>query len=187
MRGNGETQRHHINGNAPTRHPVPRHPGESCLSDPPSFPERSLAIRRAAARLCGRAGWAPLHEVPLPNFRRADILALRGDAGLVCIEVKSGARDFLADGKWPDYRAFCDALYFAVDEDFPLALLPPDVGLIVAAAGAADILREAPAHPLAPARRRVLLHRFARLAALRLAAIEDPAGAADLRAALRAE
>ena len=33
----------------------------------------------------------------LPNGRRADILALRPDAGFVCIEVKSGARDFLAD------------------------------------------------------------------------------------------
>ncbi len=53
------------------------------------FPERSLAIRRAAARLCGRLGWAPLHEVPLPNGRRADILALRPDGGFVCIEVKS--------------------------------------------------------------------------------------------------
>jgi len=172
----------------PRRQPEARGDRESArLSDTPSFPERSLAIRRAAARLCGRLGWAPLHEVTLPNFRRADILALRGDGGLVCIEVKSGARDFLADGKWPEYRAFCDALYFAVDADFPLDLLPGEAGLIVAAAGAADILREAPVHPIAPARRRALLHRFATLAALRLAALEDPAGAADLRTALRAE
>ncbi|HET9018042.1 MAG TPA: MmcB family DNA repair protein [Acetobacteraceae bacterium] len=153
----------------------------------PGFPERSLAVRRAAARLCGRLGWAPLHEVTLPNFRRADILALRGDGGLVCIEVKSGARDFLTDTKWPQYRDFSDALYFAVDGDFPLDLLPEEAGWIVAADGAADILREAPAHPLAPARRGSLLQRFASLAALRLAALEDPAGAADLRAALRAE
>ena len=104
------------------------------MSDLPSFPERSLAIRRAAGRLCGRLGWAPVHEVPLPNGRRADILALCGDGVFVCIEVKSGARDFLTDGKWPEYRAFCDALYFAVDADFPLALLPEEVGLIVAAA-----------------------------------------------------
>ncbi|MDA8248823.1 MAG: MmcB family DNA repair protein [Rhodospirillales bacterium] len=157
------------------------------LADPPSFPERSLAVRRAAARLCGRLGWAPLHEVTLPNFRRADIMALRSDGGLVCIEVKSGPRDFLTDVKWPQYRAFSDALYFAVDDAFPLALLPDAAGLIVAAAGMAEIVREAPAHPLAPARRRRLLHRFASLAALRLAALEDPAGAADLRAALRAE
>ena len=155
--------------------------------EPPSFPERSLAVRRATARLCGRLGWAPLHEVTLPNFRRADILALRADGGLVCIEVKSGPRDFLTDTKWPEYRDFSDALYFAVDDAFPLDLLPEAAGLIVACDGAADILREAPSHPLAPARRRSLLHRFASLAALRLAALEDPAGRADLRAALRVE
>ena len=154
---------------------------------PPSFPERSAAIRRAAARLCGRLGWAPVHEVPLPNGRRADILALRPDGLFACIEVKSGPRDFLADTKWPDYRDFSDALYFAVDDAFPLGLLPNSVGLIVAGDGAAEIVREAPAHPLAPARRRGLLQRFAWIAALRLAALEDPAGAADLRAALRAE
>ena len=151
------------------------------------FPERSLAIRRAAARLCGRLGWAPLHEVPLPNGRRADILALRPDGGFVCIEVKSGPRDFLTDLKWPDYRAFSDALCFAVDVDFPQELLPTETGLIVAAGLEADLLRDAPPHPLPAARRRALLHRFALLAAGRLAAVEDPGGVADLRTALRVE
>lgn len=153
----------------------------------PSFPERSLAIRRATARLCVRLGWAPLHEVQLPNGRRADILALRPDGCFACIEVKSGLRDFLTDLKWPDYRAYADALFFAVDIDFPQELLPADTGLIVAAGREAELLRDAPAHPLAPARRRALLHRFAILAAGRLAALEDPGGLADLRAALRAE
>ena len=63
----------------------------------PSFPERSLAIRRATALLCLRLGWSPVHEVPLPNARRADILALRADGGFACIEVKSGLRDFQTD------------------------------------------------------------------------------------------
>jgi hypothetical protein len=152
-----------------------------------SLPERSLAVRRAAARLCGQLGWAPLHEVALPNGRRADILALRPDGGFACIEVKSGERDFLVDAKWPEYRDFSDALFFAVDVDFPPALLPEDVGLIVASEGVAELLRDAPAHPLAPARRRALLHRFAMLAAGRLAALEDPEGAALLRAALLVE
>lgn len=156
------------------------------MSDP-SFPERSLAIRRATARLCGRLGWAPLHEVPLPNGRRADILALRPDGCFACIEVKSGPRDFLTDLKWPDYRAFADALFFAVDVDFPQELLPADTGLIVAAGLEAELLRDAPAHPVAPARRKALLHRFALLAAGRLAAMEDPGGIADMRAALRVE
>ncbi len=132
-------------------------------------------------------GWAPLHEVPLPNGRRADILALRPDGGFACIEVKSGARDFLTDQKWPDYREFCDALYFAVDLDFPQEILPAETGLIVAADLAAELVREAPAHPLSPSRRRSLLQRFSFLAATRLAALEDPGAAAALRSALRAE
>ena len=153
----------------------------------PSFPERAAAIRLAVARLCGQLGWAPLHEVGLPNGRRADVLALRPDGGCACIEVKSGPRDFLTDSKWPEYRAFSDALYFAVDADFPQELLPPDTGIIVTWERQADILREAPAHPLAPARRRTLLHRFASLATMRLSAYEDPDGAVLLRAALRVE
>jgi len=152
-----------------------------------SFPERALAIRRATARLCGRLGWAPLHEVLLPNGRRADILALRPDGCFACIEVKSGPRDFLTDLKWPDYRAFSDALFFAVDADFPRELLPAETGLIVAAGLEADLLRDAPAHLLPGARRRALLQRFTMLAAGRLAALEDPGGVADLRTALRVE
>src|ERR1700761_1273115 len=152
-----------------------------------SFPDRALLIRRASARLCGRLGWAPLHEVALPNGRRADILALRPDGCFVCIEVKSGPRGFLTDLKWPEYRAFSDALYFAVDVDFPQELLPAETGLIVAAGLEADLLRDAPAHPLAGARRRAVLHRFALLAAGRLATLEDPGGVAAMRAALRVE
>ena len=140
----------------------------------PSLPERTTAIRREAARLCRQFGWAPLHEVALPNGRRADILALKRDGDFACIEVKSGASDFLADGKWPDYRAFSDMLYFAVDADFPQVLLPLDVGLIVTAWPEAALLREAPVHRMAAARRRALTHRFATLAACRLEGMIDP-------------
>ena len=153
----------------------------------PSFPERAALIRRAAVRLCLRLGWAPLHEVTLPNGRRADIVALRQDGGFVCIEVKSGPRDFLTDTKWPEYRAYADALYFAVDQDFPIDLLPPEPGLIVAAGLEADLLREAPPHRLPSARRQALLRQFAALAVWRLAALDDPASTAAVRSALRAE
>lgn len=152
-----------------------------------TIPERSMAIRRAASRLCFQLNWSPLHEMPLPNHRRADIMALRPDGGFACIEVKSGARDFLTDNKWPEYRDYSDCVYFAMDPDFPLALLPPDTGLIVACDGAAEILREPPVHALSPARRRALLHRFATLAAQRLAWAQDPDGQNSLRMALRVE
>lgn len=157
------------------------------MTEAATVAERTYGIRRATARLCLHLGWSPLHEVPMPNGRRADILALRPDGGFVCIEVKSGPRDFLTDQKWPEYRDYCDSLFFAVDVSFPQELLPPDTGLIVVAGLEADVLREAPSHKLAGARRRMLMHRFAALAAGRLFILEDPAGAVELRAALRAD
>ena len=153
----------------------------------PGLPERTLGICRAAMRFCASRGWAPVTEVRLPNGRRADILALLPNGGFAIIEVKSGARDFLSDAKWPEYRDYCDALYFAVDLEFPTELLPDDAGLVVADGMETALLREAPTHPLTPSRRRALLHRFARQAAGRLAALSDPTGFAELRAALRAE
>ncbi len=157
------------------------------LISAPGFPERTLLIRRAATRLCFRLGWAPLHEVSLPNGRRADILALRGDGGFACIEIKSGLRDFQTDLKWPEYREFSDHLFFAVDADFPHELLPAETGLIVVAEAGAELIREAPEHKLPAARRTALLRRFALLAGNRLAMLEDPEGIADTRASLRAE
>jgi hypothetical protein len=153
----------------------------------PVAAERTLAVCRAAQRFCAARGWAPVAEMPLPNGRRADILALMPDGGFVVVEVKSCARDFLSDGKWPEYREYCDRLYFAVDLDFPQELLPEEVGLIVAEGPDAALVRDAPAHPLASARRRALLHRYAVTAAGRLAAFQDPVGLAELRAALKVE
>jgi hypothetical protein len=152
-----------------------------------SFPERAARVRRAAARFCLMLGWAPLHEVSLPNGRRADILALRPDGGFVCIEIKSGLRDFLADTKWRDYRDYSDAVFFAVDSDFPREILPEDAGLIVTDGLEASLLRQGPAHRLAAPTRRALAQRFATLAAMRLATLEDPGGRAALLGALRPE
>lgn len=153
----------------------------------PSAPERTLAVCRAATRFCALRGWSPVREMPLPNGRRADILALQPDGGFAVVEVKSCARDFLTDGKWPEYRDFCDRLYFAVDLDFPVELLPEEVGLLVADGPEASLVREAPSHPLASARRRALLHRYAVTAAGRLAALQDPQALSEIRAALSVE
>jgi hypothetical protein len=146
-----------------------------------SLPDRTARVRRSTARLCALLGWSVIHEMPLPNGRRADLLALRPDGHFVCIEVKSGARDFLSDEKWHEYRGFCDALFFAVDPDFPLALLPAATGLIVADESAAELMHDAPEHPLSASRRRALMLRFATLAADRLAALQDPDGPAARR------
>jgi hypothetical protein len=145
-----------------------------------SFPARTSLVRLAASRLCLRLGWAPLHEVRLANGRRADILALQPGCGFVCIEVKSGLRDYLSDQKWTEYQPFCDQFFFAVDGDFPQDVLPPETGLIICAGREAEILREPLCVRLAAARRKALLERFASLAAGRLAAREDPMGVAEL-------
>ncbi|MCX8132575.1 MAG: MmcB family DNA repair protein [Roseococcus sp.] len=144
-------------------------------------------VQRAALRFCLLQGWAALPEAVLPEGLRADLWVLRPDGRFLILEAKSGPRDILADRKWPRYRAFCDRLYFAVDPAFPPALLPQGVGVIVAEGAAGCLLREAPDHPLPPARRRALLQRFALAAGRRLAALTDPDGLQEARAALRAE
>lgn len=178
----------------------PEDPDKIAPDTPLGLPETQVAIRRAVLALCRTMGWAALNEFVLPSAgRRADIMALLPDHGLICIEIKSGVRDFLVDRKWADYRQWSDRLYFAVDETFPLELIPEDVGVIVASVHCvpaalretilADctIARPAAEHRLAPARRRTLLHLFASTAALRLMSLEDPAITASLRAARRSE
>ena len=146
-----------------------------------------MSITRAAARHCLAQAWSPLVEMPLPDGRRADIMAITGRSEIVIIEAKSGPRDFLTDQKWPSYRAWCDRLYFAVDLEFPRELLPETVGLLVVEGRETTLCREATHHAVAPARRRALLLRFALLAGRRLAAEQDPWGAEELRLALRLE
>ena len=152
-----------------------------------SAPDRTAAVTRAAMRHCARLGWAPVAEVPIPCGRRLDVMAITAEGCLHAVEVKSCARDFLSDNKWPDYLAWCDRLFFAVDLDFPQALIPDEVGLMVTDGYETITVRDAPHRPLAPARRKSLTHRTAVIAAGRLAALCDPAGAQELRAALRCE
>lgn len=134
-----------------------------------SRPETTAAVTRGAARLLAALGYAPLAEVTLPNGRRADLMALGPKGQIFIVEVKSGLDDFRTDGKWPEYRPYCDAFAFAVAPEFPRELLPEQPGLIVADGFGGAILREAPVEALAGARRKALTLAFARLAALRAA------------------
>ena len=90
------------------------------------------------------------------------------------VEIKASRADFLADRKWQDYLDYCDRFYFAVAAGFPLDLLPPGEGLILADRFAGEILREARFRCLAAARRKAMLIRFARASAGRLQALLDP-------------
>lgn len=130
-------------------------------------PETTELVTRGAARLLQALGHAPLLEFPLPNGRRADIMALGAKGELSVVEVKSSVEDFRVDRKWGEYAPYCDAFSFAVPPDFPREILPEDAGLIVADGFGGAVLRPARVVPLAPARRKALLLQFARLAAFR--------------------
>jgi len=130
-----------------------------------SRPQITSAVTRGAARLFLALGYAPLLEVGLPNGRRADIMALGPRGQIAVAEVKSGLEDFRTDRKWGEYLPYCDAFYFAVAPEFPREILPDEPGLIVADSFDGAVLREAPAVPLAGARRKALTLAFARLAA----------------------
>ena len=133
----------------------------------------ALDIARGTRRMLLAHGLASLSEVTLANGRRADIIALAEKGDVWIVEIKSSIEDFRADSKWPDYREFCDRLFFAVDAAFPLPLLPADTGIVVADRFGAEIVREAPHHPLAAARRKALVTRLARIGAMRLTLLAD--------------
>jgi len=124
-------------------------------------------VTRGTARLLVQLGYAPVLEAPLPNGRRADVLALGPKGELVIVEVKSSLEDYRTDHKWSEYAPYCDAFYFAVAPEFPREILPEGLGLIVADGFGGAVLAEAPLCTLAPARRKALTLAFARLAALR--------------------
>jgi hypothetical protein len=142
--------------------------------------ETALFVARGTRRYLRAMGYASVTEMGLRSGRRADIVALGTDGSIHIVEIKSSIADFRADQKWPDYRAHCDRLYFAIPADLPAGILPKDAGLIVADAYGAALVRQAPEHRLSPSTRRMVTLRFAQLAAHRLHGLGDAAvGAPD--------
>ena len=141
--------------------------------------ETALMIARGVRRLLRARGFSTLTELSLIDGRRADIAAVNREGEVLIVEVKSCAADLRADRKWRDYAASCDRLYFAISEQTPAGLTPPEAGLIVADAYGAEIVREAELKRMAPASRRALLLRFAQAAADRLHRLADPAAAPE--------
>ena len=131
-------------------------------------------IQKGVCRLLRSHGFAPVTELILGNGRRADVAAVDGSGALVIVEIKSSVEDFRSDTKWPDYLDHCDRLYFAVPKDFPIQILPNETGLILADRYGGEILMDAPEEKLSGARRKAVLLRFARTAALRLHDLYDP-------------
>lgn len=148
-----------------------------CFADEPAV---ARDVARGVTRLFYRQDLYALCEVPLPNGRRADMMAICGRGLLTIVEIKVSKADLLGDRKWPDYLDYCDRFFWAVPAAFDLALLDGDAqgpalsGLIVADRYDAAVVREAPWCKLAPARRKAETLRFARRAARRLAGDLDP-------------
>lgn len=134
----------------------------------------ALDIARGTKRMLLAHGFASVAELPLANGRRADLIAISDKGEIWIVEIKSGVEDFRSDAKWPEYREFCDRLFFAVDGHFPRELLPSDTGHIIADRFGAEIVQPAPLHQLAGARRKALTLRIARAAAMRLTLVADP-------------
>lgn len=156
-------------------------------TDPP-LPGPGQRLARGVCRALAARGLACIEEMVPAAGLRVDVMALGPGGAIWVVECKSGLADFRADRKWQGYLDWCDRFFWAVAPDFPQEVLPEDTGLILADAFDAEILRMGPETRLAPARRKALVHGFARHAALRLQALRDPGPAAEaaLRAALSA-
>ncbi|MBX3560781.1 MAG: MmcB family DNA repair protein [Sphingomonas sp.] len=143
-----------------------------CFADLPLIAQD---VARGVTRLFHRCDLYGICEAPLPNGRRADLMAICGRGLLTIVEIKVSKADLMGDRKWTDYLDYCDYFYWAVPAGFALdpfdgdALGPDRAGLIVADRYDAEVIRAAPCHPLAAARRKAETLRFARRAARRLA------------------
>ena len=132
------------------------------------------------ARMFHRHGLTQFCEVPLPNGRRADLVALDSRGDIVIVEIKVSRADLLGDMKWPDYLDYCDRFFWACPAGFdcsPIdgeAFLPERTGLIIADAYDAEIIRPAATRPLPAARRKSETQRLAALALRRLNLMQDP-------------
>jgi len=136
-------------------------------------------VARGVTRLFCRRDWFAMCEVPLPNGRRADLMAIDPKGHLTIVEIKVSKADLLGDQKWTDYLEFCDRFFWAVPHALAHHLeedrfLPGEAGLLIADRYDAVVMREPSTRLLAPARRKAETLRFARRAARRLSAQIDP-------------
>ncbi|GAA0266293.1 hypothetical protein GCM10009127_02210 [Alteraurantiacibacter aestuarii] len=119
-------------------------------------------------------------EMTLRNGRRADLMGVDGKGRIVIVEIKTARGDLMGDGKWPDYLDFCDRFFWGLPPELDRACLEgedfrPDLcGVIVADEYDAEIIRPAPSHPLAAARRKTEVERLARAALRRNVVQSDP-------------
>ncbi|RWX74620.1 DNA repair protein MmcB-related protein [Neorhizobium lilium] len=129
---------------------------------------RAMMVRKGLQILLHDMRHAVLPELVLSNGRRADIATVSEKGEIWIVEIKTSIEDFRVDRKWPDYRDFCDRLFFATHKDVPLDIFPEDCGLFLSDGYGGHILRDAPEHRLSPASRKAMMLNFSHAAAHRL-------------------
>ncbi len=135
----------------------------------------ALKVQRGVMRfLHQQHNYCCFAEVSLPNSRRCDILGVGPKGEIWIVEIKSSLEDYRIDNKWPEYKEFCDLFSFAKPPELDAEIFPVAEGLIVADGHGAQVLRPAQKLKLAPARRKALTLRLARLGATRMHDIMDP-------------
>ena len=154
--------------------------GHLAISGDPMADGTASAVTRGILRLFHRHDIFGMAEVPLPNGRRTDVMAVDAKGHIIIVEIKCSRQDLLGDAKWTDYLDYCDRFFWAAPAGFDLSLFegeglwPGRTGLIAADQYDAEIIRPAPTEPLAAARRKAEILRFGRRATRRLMAQADP-------------
>lgn len=135
----------------------------------------ALRVQRGVMRLLRETyDMACYAEVTLRSGRRADVLGVGPKGEIWIVEIKSSLIDFQVDRKWHEYREFSDRFFFAKPPELDAAIFPESEGLIVADGHDGAILRDSPDTPMAPARRKALMLKLARLGADRIHLLMDP-------------
>tara|TARA_B100001778_G_scaffold88486_1_gene72007 strand:- start:88 stop:522 length:435 start_codon:yes stop_codon:yes gene_type:complete len=131
-------------------------------------------IARGVMRHFSQIGLSSLSEFSPARGLRVDIITLGMANEIWIVECKSCQSDFKSDKKWQNYLDWCDRYFWAVEANFPIDILPPDTGVIIADAYDASILREAPLKKLSVARRKKIIKSIAKSACNRLLTHTDP-------------
>ncbi|MCG3268854.1 MmcB family DNA repair protein [Yoonia sp. I 8.24] len=131
-------------------------------------------LARGVARHLRSYDFVSVLELVPASGLRVDVMALGPKGEIWIVECKSSRADFMNDKKWQGYLAYCDRYFWAVDTDFQTDLLPDGTGVIIADGYGAEIIRMGPEAKLASARRKVMIQKFARHAATRAQAAQDP-------------
>lgn len=140
----------------------------------PPLPKPGQLLARGVCRYLTSLGFVCVEELVPASGLRVDVMALGPKGEIWIVGCKSSRADFMSDAKWHGYVPYCDRYFWAVDESFPIDLLPEETGLVIADPYGAEILRMGPEVRMASARRKAMVQKFARHAARRLQALRDP-------------